>query len=104
MDDVKLNLNGTGHGAFQIMEDNEQVAEMVVSIAAGQLTVYHTEVSEQFEGKGLAKKLLAAMVEYARNKGLTVIALCPYVHAQFKRRPELYSDIWSQDFQKETES
>lgn len=94
MEDVKLQLDEKGHGRFYISDEEEQVAEMVVSIANGMLTVYHTEVLPKAEGKGLAKQLLVAMVEHARKNGLKVIPLCPYVHAQFKRHPDEYADVW----------
>ena len=97
MDEVKLNLNEKGHGAFFVTEGTEQLGEMVVSIKGNDLIVYHTEVSTKAEGKGLAKKMLNAMVDYARSHGLKVIPLCPYVHAQFKRRPEQYGDVWKKD-------
>jgi uncharacterized protein len=96
MDDVKLLLNQKRSGAFYIMDGEKEMAEMVVSIHEKDLTVYHTEVKPEFEGKGLAKKLLLAMVEYARKEGIKVIALCPYVQAQFKANPEEYADIWLQ--------
>jgi predicted GNAT family acetyltransferase len=97
MDDIKLNLNEKGHGAFYIMDGAEQMGEMVVGISGNNLTVYHTEVSTKAEGQGLAKKLLSAMVEYARSKELKVIPLCPYVHLQFKRHSDEYKDIWNKD-------
>ena len=56
--------------------------------------MYHTEVSETYEGKGLAKKMMLTMVDYARKNNLKVFALCPYVFAQFKRHPEEFADIW----------
>ena len=96
MDDVKLNLNEKGHGAFYIMDGAEQMGEMVVGISGSNLTVYHTEVLTKAEGKGYAKKMLNAMADYARANHLKVIPLCPYVHAQFKRHPEEYADVWSQ--------
>jgi predicted GNAT family acetyltransferase len=34
------------------------------------------------------------MVDYARGNHLKVIALCPFVHAQFARHPHDYEDIW----------
>ena len=101
MDEVKLNLNEKGHGAFYIMDGAEQMGEMVISVSGSNLTVYHTEVSTKAEGKGLAKKLLTALAEYARGEGLKVIPLCPYVHLQFKRHPEEYSDVWNKDEQQE---
>ena len=97
MDDVKLSLNKEGDGAFFISEGEELIGEMVVNITGTDLTVFHTEVSPKAEGKGLAKKLLATMVDHARRNHLKVIALCPYVHAQFKRHPEEYADIWKRE-------
>lgn len=94
MEDIKLTLNDKGRGAFTIEEGNEQPGEMVIGIAGENLTVYHTEVSPEAEGKGYAKKLLTAMVAHARTNNLKVIPLCSFVHAQFKRRPDEYADIW----------
>lgn len=94
MEEVQLKLNEKNHGHFYINKNDEQIAEMIISISGNDLTVYHTEVLPKGEGKGLAKKLLTAMVDYARKNNLKVIALCPYVFAQFKRHPEEYSDIW----------
>ena len=97
MDEVKLNLDDNGQGSFSILDGAEQVGEMVVGVSGNNLTVYHTEVSPKEEGKGLAKKLLNEMVAYARRNGLQVIPLCPYVHAQFKRHPNDYADIWNKE-------
>ena len=94
MENVQLTINDNGHGHFYVMENNEQLGEMQISISANELTVYHTEVLPKAEGKGLAKELLKAMVDYARKNHLKVKALCPYVFAQFKRHPEEYEDVW----------
>jgi predicted GNAT family acetyltransferase len=103
MEDVQLNLNEKGDGAFYIMDGADLMGEMVVNISGNDLTVYHTEVSPKAEGKGLAKKLLATMVDHARNNKLQVIPLCPYVHAQFKRHSEEYADVWKKDQSKEVQ-
>ena len=70
MDAVKLNLilhlHEKRHGGFYMMDETEQMGEMVVRISGYNLTVYHTEVSPKAEGKGFARKLLIAMVEYSR--------------------------------------
>ena len=95
MDEIKIKLDKKGDGTFYSMDGEELIGEMVFNIQGSNLTVFHTEVLPKAEGKGLAKKLLDAMVEYARNKNLKVIPLCPYVHAQFKRHPEMYADLWN---------
>ena len=94
MEEIQLSLNEKNHGHFYINDGGEQIAEMQIGISGNDLTVYHTEVSPDYEGHGLAKKLLSAMVDYARKNQLQLIALCPYVFAQFKRHPQEYDDIW----------
>ena len=96
MQNVTLNLNDKGHGAFIIKEGEEKLGEMVVSISGSDLTVYHTEVEPEAEGKGLSKVLLQAMVDHARQHELKVIPLCSFVSAQFKRHPEMYADVKKQ--------
>jgi predicted GNAT family acetyltransferase len=95
-DQVRLELNDKGRGAFTISENGEQLGLMEVGVSGNQLTVYHTEVVPEAEGKGLAKKMLDSMVDHARKNHLLVNPLCQYVHAQFRRHPEQYADVWNQ--------
>lgn len=97
MEEIQINIDEQGRGAFLLRENEEQLGEMVVSVNGNTLIVYHTEVVEKAEGRGLAKKLLAAMVEYSRKNKLTVLPLCPYVHLQFKRHPDQYADVWNRN-------
>ena len=98
MNQVQFKINEKGRGKFFIEENGEQLGEMEIGITGKNLVAYHTEVLPKAEGKGLAKQLLESMVEYARSNKLKVIALCPYVHAQFKRHEDLYSDIWEKSY------
>jgi len=98
MNEIELKLDSNGKGAFVIEKEGERIAEMVIGISGSNLTVYHTEVSDQLKGQGIATKLLSAMVAYAREHQLKVIPLCPYVLAQFKRHPDQYKDVWNQDW------
>jgi len=97
MEGVQLKQNENGEGTFYIMEGKKQVGELVVGIEGKILTAYHTEVSPEAEGKGLAKQLVAAMAEYAKENQLQVIPRCSYVHAQFKRHPQEYNDLWKKE-------
>jgi predicted GNAT family acetyltransferase len=95
MTDIKLKLNENGRGGFFAFDGGEEIGEMEVSVNGTSMIVYHTEVVPKQEGKGVAKQMLATMVDYARKNGLKVTPLCPYVHAQFKRHPDEYADIWN---------
>jgi len=98
MEEIHLELNKRGDGAFYILVDNAIVGKMLIGIADQELNVYHTEA--MIEGKGFAKKLLNAMVDYAREHHLKVKAYCPYVSAQFKRHPAEYADVWNRKNEK----
>ena len=92
--EIRFIIDTAGKGNFILMEGEEQWGEMDFSISDKKITVFHTQIAPQAEGKGLARQLLQAMVDHARKNDLKVIPLCPYVHASFKKNPEQYADIW----------
>lgn len=94
MDVISLVKEENGRGCFVAKDGTEQIGEMIFEIAGAEMTVFHTEVAPKAKGTGTAKRLLEAMVAYARENSLMVIPMCAYVHIQFKRHPEAYGDIW----------
>jgi uncharacterized protein len=72
MDDVKLNLDANGRGEFYISNEDKEKAKMMIDITGDDLTAFHTKVLPEYEGKGLAKKLVDTMVDYARKNHLKV--------------------------------
>jgi uncharacterized protein len=103
MEEIRLQLDESGRGAFHAREGEDQLGEMTLRISGDELTVFHTGVSPKAEGRGLAKKMLGAMTDYARSHGLKVIPLCPFVHAQFQRHPDQYEDIWKKSGREQAE-
>ena len=93
METTDVLLNGR-KGEVQLFSDGEKAGKMDISVIGEKLTVYHTEVDSVYEGKGFAKILLEKLVSYAKENDLKIVPLCPYVHAQFKRNPEMYGEIW----------
>ena len=94
METTTLVLNENNRGELQLHSDGVKAGKMDISIQGGLLVIYHTEVSEEFGGRGFAKILLDKAVNHARENGLKIAPLCPYVYGQFKRRPDEYRDIW----------
>ena len=95
MAEIKLNIQQGEPSSFDLYDEDGKVGEMIFEVSGTDLTVYHTEVEPEKEGKGYAKLLLDAMVAYVREHDLMVIPMCPYVHIQFKRHENLYRDIWN---------
>jgi len=96
MHNIELKWDDKATGAFVIDEPEGRSAEMVFGISGEKMTVYHTEVADKHKGQGVAGQLFSKMVDYARQQNLQVLPRCAYVHAQFKRHPDQYSDIWNQ--------
>ncbi len=85
---------GNVKGEVQLFSDGQKAGKMDISVIGEKLTVYHTEVSPEYGGRGFAALLLEKLVSYARENGLKIVPLCPYVHGQFRKHPQQYSDVW----------
>lgn len=91
---VQFMDNGEGEGEFYVEEGGEHIGEMSVLIEGDIMTVKHTEVHPDMEGKGLARLMLDGMVEFARENSLKVLPKCSYVKTQFQRHDGEYGDVW----------
>lgn len=49
---------------------------------------FHTFVSDEYGGQGLASVLVRTAVEHAVSTGRSIAPVCPYVVAWFKKHPE----------------
>lgn len=63
-------------------------AEMNYVWRNGVMVINHTGVPRQFEGKGIALKLVKRAIEDARQDGFRINPLCPYVDVQFRRHTD----------------
>lgn len=89
-------------GSFQVsnnerthrfeVESGEQTAFLSYRHVGGSLTLDHTEVPPELEGRGIASKLTRTALDYAREQGLKVVPLCPYVSRYLKKHSE-YLDL-----------
>lgn len=61
-------------------------------VGSSQIIIDHTEVPDAFRGQGVGLRLVQRAVEDARASHITIIPLCPFAAAQFKRHPE-WADV-----------
>lgn len=60
--------------------------------ADGVLTILHTEVPKELNGRGIGSKLVRGILDGARAAGLKVRPLCPFVASYMDKHPE-YADL-----------
>jgi len=88
-----LQRNGEAKGWFYIEHEGKEVAAMhYVWAGDKKMIIDHTEVSEEYEGRGLGKQLVQAAVVYARQHDVKIIPLCPFAKGVFDR-VEAYRDV-----------
>jgi len=57
------------------------------------IIVDHTYTDDSLRGQGIAGRLMAAVVAYARENNLKIIPTCSYVVYKMDRNPDEYKDI-----------
>jgi uncharacterized protein len=83
--------DNTERHRFELDADNH-VAFSNYKRSDGLLTILHTEVPKELEGRGIGSALVRGLLDLARAQGLKVRAVCPFVQAYLDRHPE-YSDL-----------
>ena len=88
MSEVQIRINDK-KGAFYIEVNGKQEAIMTFVFAGeDKIIIDHTEVNPGNEGKGFGKKMVTKAVEFAREKGIKIIPLCPFAKSVFDKTPE----------------
>ncbi|MGV9264527.1 GNAT family N-acetyltransferase [Kitasatospora sp. NPDC003701] len=72
---------------------DDSLAGFAEYMRSDQLVVYpHTVVEPAFEGQGIGGALARAALDDARERGLAVLATCPFIKGWMLRHPE-YTDL-----------
>ena len=80
-------------GIFEAWEDGTQVGEMTYQRPAPeQMVIDHTQVFDGNEGKGIARQMVSAAVDFARSNTRKIVPVCSYARAVLTRTDE-YKDI-----------
>lgn len=84
--------NNPENGFFLAEEDGKRMGYLSYEWTDGPVfAIMHTVVDDGFQGRGVARALLTAAVDYARQNGFRIYPVCPYVEKQFEK-PE-YDDV-----------
>ncbi|MBQ9338759.1 MAG: N-acetyltransferase [Paludibacteraceae bacterium] len=60
--------------------------------ATEQMVINHTQVFDGYEGQGIARQLVMAAVDFARENNRTILPVCSYAKAMLTRTDE-YQDV-----------
>jgi predicted GNAT family acetyltransferase len=77
---------------YELFVDGKRAGFTDYRLLPGRIVVRHTEVSPEFQGRGLAAHLAVGVLDDARARRLMVTPVCPYVARYIKEHPE-YADL-----------
>lgn len=92
MEDIsfKINYKELENRSVAIV-DNNIIGECDYEVDNNKWVITHTIVSEEYGGRGIAKKLVLAIVDEARKNNIKIIPLCSYAKKVLEK--EEYKDI-----------
>ena len=80
-------------GIFYVEENGERIANLLyIFTNDSTFSIEHTIVNPGNEGKGIARKLVEAAVDFASKNGYKIIPTCPYAKKVLEGS-DLYKDI-----------
>lgn len=82
--------NEEKRGLFKAVEEGKEAGIMTYTWAGStKFIIDHTEVNEDFKGKGVGQQMLMKAVEYARANHLKIMPLCPFAKSVFDKNPDI---------------
>ena len=82
----------TGDGRYTIAVEGKTVGYAAVADRDNQRVFYHTEIDDQFRGRGLATILVLEALNATRDDGKRIVGVCPMVAGVLEKHPE-FNDI-----------
>jgi len=80
--------NDREHHRYLMTADGAQVGLAQYREQPGELVITHVEIDDAVGGQGLGSRLVAFLLQDARDRDLDVVPLCPFVREYIARHPE----------------
>ncbi|NUR98443.1 MAG: N-acetyltransferase [Kribbellaceae bacterium] len=101
MTDERFEVQSRPDESRYVLIDHEAADQVIgeedyVDVESGdgvQRVLFHTGVSDEYSGQGLASVLVRAAVEDVIAHGYTIVPVCPYVAAWLPKHPEYASHV-----------
>lgn len=93
MGGVRIEIADNADGKrYEIHSDGERAGFLTYRSHPELIELVHTEIDEEFEGRGLGSQLISFALNDARERGLAVLPFCPFVNDYIQRHRQ-YVDL-----------
>jgi uncharacterized protein len=93
-------VSGTGvrdssaESRYELLVDGLVRGTLHYRVGPEAITLIHTEIDPELEGRGLGSRLVRDALEDIRRRGLRIVPVCPFVRSYLARHPE-FTDLVS---------
>jgi predicted GNAT family acetyltransferase len=77
---------------YVIRVDGKRAGLLQYRLRPELIELVHTEIYEEFEGRGLGSQLISFALQEARERGLAILPICPFVNDYIQRHRQ-YVDL-----------
>ncbi len=91
-DDPILHASTVDGGAFYVERHGERIAELTYTRGERYATIDHTWIDDELRGSGCGRRLVDAIVQWAREAQIKLRPRCSFARAVLERTPE-YADV-----------
>jgi uncharacterized protein len=77
---------------YEIFVDGDLAGYAAYRDDSGRRIFTHTKVEDDYEGQGVGSALAAGALDDTRNRGMPVVARCPFIAEYVQRHPD-YADL-----------
>lgn len=89
MIEIKQIESGT-KGFFGAFDGDKEAGRMTYTFVGNtKMIIEHTEVSDEYRGQNIGKRILMEVVNYARENKIKIIPLCPFAKSVFDFTKEI---------------
>ncbi|MGN9840767.1 GNAT family N-acetyltransferase [Nonomuraea sp. H19] len=81
-------VDNSTESRFEVLVDGTVAGFADYRLRPTKIIFTHTEVRPEYEGQGLAGKLVGHALQASADTGLRVVPVCPYVAKYIERHPE----------------
>lgn len=78
-----------GNNRYYALDGGQEIAEVTYSVAGEKILIIdHTEVDNNYRGKGIAQALVKLVVDQAIREEKKIVPLCPFAAKEFHENPD----------------
>ena len=77
---------------YELLVDGRPAGLVTYRRQPGEITFVHSQIDAAYEGHGLGGRLAQYVLDEARDAGLAVHPVCPFIRSYIEQHPE-YADL-----------